>query len=137
MFETSTLLTADFLKNEMGYTMPGDASFQKAKFKAYYVSTCAYIREHHYLKLTPANIEAYLSAGEFIYDEFNTITCSISTADEREYYFKLAMAKQLIYDFTGGRGAMLRGADNRFNVCADFVDPIKMLGLYQRSPDVI
>lgn len=134
MFKHATLLSKDFLRNELGYKMPLDAATQKAKFKDYYISTCAYIREHHYLKLPPAAIEEYLLMGEYVYDDFNRITCPITYADERKYYLLFAMGKQLIYDFSGGRGAMIRGSDNRFNLCTDFVDTIKLLGLYQRTP---
>lgn len=134
MFKHATLLTADFLRNELGYHMPLDAATQKAKFKDYYISTCAYVREHHFLKLTPAALEEYLQAGEYTYNAQARIKCPLAHEDERKYYFMFAMGKQLIYDFTNGRGAMIRGADKSFNLCDDFVDTIKMLGLYQRTP---
>lgn len=137
MFNNATKLTVDWLKNNEGYAVPGSDTFQRTKFTDYYVSTCAYIREHHYLRLTPEQIEIYITVGEVEYDEDITLTCRITDATERADLFRSAQAKQLIYDCTAGRASMLRGEDQKTAVCPDFVDRLKMLGLYQRTPNTI
>ena len=137
LFKDATILTADFLKNEFGLNLGMPAEIEQAKFKDYYLTTCEYIREHYYLEPTNTQIEAYLLTGTYTYDTEHVVTCAITDETMRKYIFLHAQAKQLLYDKLGGRGAMLRGEDKQFNVCPDFVNDIKMLGLYQRHYAII
>lgn len=138
MFDNSTMLTKEWLLNEMSYEMEGFPKWQENKFKDYYTIICGFIRDRHFLRLSPAEIEEYITNGEYTYTsadigEVVKITCNITDKDERAYYFKLAQAKQLIYDFNNGRAAMIRGEDMRYGVCADTINALKILGLRQRT----
>ena len=139
MFNASLLLTTDFMVNDMGYERASEwgSVLATSIYKDYYMNACAFIHENFYLKPTTAEIESFVLDGEYTFtDTLENETIVVSTVEEqseRIYLFKAAMAKQLIYDVEGGRGSMIRGEDERFNVCFDFISRIKMLGLYQRT----
>lgn len=137
MYKDVTKLTADWLKNNEDYDLPGSSAYREAKCRDYYLAVCSYIRDNHFLKLTPEQIEVYIADGEVevvhVDGSVEHLSCRIKNAEEREYLFLSAQAKQLIYDCISGRASMLRGEDLRYNVCWDAIDRLKMLGLYQRT----
>lgn len=134
MFENATLLTSDYLINELGYTIDGGSSFQRAKFKDYYIDTCSFINENHFAKPSMSNIEEYLSVGAVNIGK-TFIKSNIANENERKDLFKRAMGKQLIYDMLNGRASMFRGEKD--GICLDMVKLVKMLGLFKRTPFVI
>lgn len=132
MFENATKLQADDLRNKTGFELPMPATLRDNRFVEYYLSACAYVAEHNYLRPSPSQIEAFLKDGE-VEIKGSKLISPIEDEGERKFMFIMAQAKQLIYDYTNGRGSMLRGEDKRYNVCEDFVTYIKQLGLFQRT----
>lgn len=116
----------------MGFETKFNTILENAKFNDYYYAICDYIREVFYLEPSNEQIESYLLNG--VIEEH---ICPITDAEERVYVFKRAMAKQLIFDMTNGRGAMMRDDSQHFNVCPDTYGAIKSLGLYQRNYGVV
>jgi len=114
MFENATILDGDFISNELGYTLPWEPKMQKAKFRNYYVETCALLDLKHVGGITPAEIEASLNTPE------------------RKYNFKYAMAKQLIYDCQG-KNSMMRETDEKYDLCRESVRIYKALGLWREA----
>lgn len=137
MFDNITKLTGDFIKNETTLNLGMSPKGVEIKFREYYFNACNAIAELHYLKPTREQIEELLSFGEFEHVDSCgvkiVVSCPVSGEAERKYYFKMAQARQLHYDMLSGRGAMLRGEDDKYNLCPDAVDYIKRLGLYQRT----
>lgn len=132
MFTDRTMLTSDWLKNNADFEIKGTQQQQDNKFRQYYIDVCNYVNRHFYMKPTSLDIEEYIDTGLMTFGD--TIhSCKIKDRAEREYLFLLAQAKQLIYDYTNGRGAMIRGEDKGYNVNEDFKDIISSLGLYQRT----
>ena len=127
-----TLLTKDFLTNDMAYESKLPASMETAKFNDYYYAVCDYIREVFYLEPTNEQIEQIIETGIL-----GVFKCPITDKTEREYVFKRAMAKQFIFDMVNGRGAMMRDDLQGFNICLDTQSAIKSLGLYQRTFAVV
>lgn len=127
-----TLLTKDFLTNEMAFDSGMNASLETAKFNDYYYAVCDYIREVFYLEPTNEEIEQIIETGVL-----DTFVCPITDQSERQYVFKRAMAKQFIFDMVNGRGAMMRDDLQGFNICLDTQSAIKSLGLYQRTFAVV
>lgn len=138
MLENATLLTSDYLKNEMNYTLDGASAFQREKFRDYYLDICSFVRANHYTKPTMAQIEEYLTTGSYTLVNADkseeVISCPIAEESERKYLFMRAMGKQLIYDMLGGRANMFRGESKADSTCRDMVALIKQLGLFQRTP---
>lgn len=134
MFTSATLLIHDFLVNEFGYITGLSAKEEEIKFKDYYIIVCGLIKNNCYLEPSPSSIEGYLTDGEYEYDEDNIITCPIEDVDDRKEIFKRAMAKQLIYDFENGRGAMQADFEaQKRTICPDTIECLNLLGLWQRN----
>jgi peptidase E len=137
MFDNATKLTPDILMNDFSFKTPWEQKQEVNKLLEYYFNTCAVVRELYYLHPTREQIEEYITNGNYIYIDSlgneTDVICPITDVSERKYIFLAAQAKQLIYDIGGGRGAMLRGEDKKYNLCEDAIDKIKELGLYQRT----
>jgi hypothetical protein len=114
MFDNATKLDVDFLTlNGIRSGMPPLAFEEKAN--DYYALTCAYVKDN-----------------DFFHPDFAEIEARLDT-DEREKMFLKAQLKQMIYDDKGGRGAMIRGEDAKFNVCPDFVTYLRLAGFLVKA----
>lgn len=133
-----TILTTDWLKNNLDLSLNFSTTKEAATYKDYYLKICQIIYDNFYLKLMPSDIEEYIADGKFEYDENNTITCGITTLADRQYLFLLAQAKQLQYEKFNGIGGMIAdGNAQLYKVCPEVIGIIKQLGLYQRSFAVV
>ena len=130
MLENATMLDNNFMLNEVGYKLSLTDKEEKNLFKDYYIKTCNYIYENHFTRPTPQTIERVLSGLYLPTDKLNSIICSIDDINFRKYLFKLAMAKQIIYDLENGRVTMQR-ADQTYDVCPEFKSNLSFLGFVQ------
>ena len=140
MFKNITQLDDGFLNTELGFTFEGYSlkpNDKKTLYRDYYFLTCNSIRRFFYLKPTNSQIEEYIKNGTYTHTDSlgnrYDVTCPIPSEEERKYFFKMAAAKQLMFDIPSGRAAMLRGENISTNLCRDAIDYIKQLGLYQRT----
>lgn len=132
MFENATLLTSDWLdSNITGNAPKWTAAFFSIKTKEYYNKICNYIKTNFYLRPTTAQIEEYIANGTYTHtdtlDNETVVTCKITAADERIYWFKMAQAYQLVYDCDNGLSDM----------CEDTKNCLLNLGIYQRTATTI
>ena len=132
MFENATLLTTDWLDaNITGNVPKWTASMFKLKANEYYNKICNYIKTNFYLHPTVSQIEEYILNGTYTHTDTleneTIVTCKITDAEERIYWFKMAQAYQLVYDCDNGAGGM----------CDDTRDCLLSLGIYQRTPTTI
>lgn len=144
MFENITQLNDGFLNTELGFTFEGynlKPNDKKILYRDYYFLTCNAIRRMFYLKPSNSQIEEYLKNGTYTHTDSlgvkHDVVCQVESEEERKYFFKMATAKQLLYDMPSGRAAMLRGENMSTNLCRDAIDYIKQLGLFQRTLNCI
>ena len=130
MFEDATMLDNNFMLNEVGYKLSLTDKEEKNLFKDYYIKTCNYIYENHFTRPTPQTIERVLNGLYLPTDKLNSIICSIDDINLRKNLFKLAMAKQIIYDLENGRVTMQR-TDQTYDVCPEFKSNLSFLGFVQ------
>jgi len=130
MLEHATKLDSAFLKNRMNYDTKLSKQEEDNIFIDYYLKTCEYIYENHYVRPNIKMIEDVLSGLYLPADKHYSIVCSISDRELREYLFKQAMAKQLIYDMENGRTSMQKG-EQTYSVCPEFRQNLSMLGFIQ------
>lgn len=130
MLEDATMLDNNFMLNEVGYKLSLTDKEEKNLFKDYYIKTCNYIYENHFTRPTPQTIERVLNGLYLPTDKLNSIICSIDDINFRKYLFKLAMAKQIIYDLENGRVTMQR-TDQTYDVCPEFKSNLSFLGFIQ------
>lgn len=130
MLEDATMLDNNFMLNEVGYKLSLTDKEEKNLFKDYYIKTCNYIYENHFTRPTPQTIERVLNGLYLPTDKLNSIICSIDDINFRKYLFKLAMAKQIIYDLENGRVTMQR-TDQTYDVCPEFKSNLSFLGFVQ------
>ena len=130
MLEDATMLDNNFMLNEVGYKLSLTDKEEKNLFKDYYIKTCNYIYENHFTRPTPQTIERVLNGLYLLTDKLNSIICSIDDINFRKYLFKLAMAKQIIYDLENGRVTMQR-TDQTYDVCPEFKSNLSFLGFIQ------
>ena len=128
MYENVTKLTYDIAKNQFDM----EKEFSNEKYIDYYLNICQLVWDCHWAKPTPEQIEQYLEDGEFLAGT-ESVICPIHDKDMRKHLFLSAQAKQLQYDMLSGRGALLRGEDEKFNDCPDTIGRLKLLGLYQKN----
>jgi hypothetical protein len=135
MFENATKLTADWLEKNTGYKTDWSPNYTKIKLNEYYVNICNIVHDNFYLHLTDEAIEEYLLNGTYTHvdtlENETVITCKITALADRQYYFLLAQAKQLLYDINNGRASMLSGGKEA--ICKDTMHDLDRLGLWQRS----
>ena len=130
MLEDATMLDNNFMLNEVGYKLSLTDKEEKNLFKDYYIKTCNYIYENHFTRPTPQTIERVLNGLYLPTDKLNSIIFSIDDINFRKYLFKLAMAKQIIYDLENGRVTMQR-TDQTYDVCPEFKSNLSFLGFVQ------
>lgn len=130
MLKQATMLNDSFLKNKMNYDAKLTANEEENIFIDYYLKTCQYIQENHFTKPSIEIIEDVLKGAYLPTDRNYSIICTISDRELREYLFKQAMAKQLIYDLENGRNSMQK-ADHSYDVCPEFKTNLTMLGFIQ------
>ncbi len=130
MFEDATMLDNNFMLNEVGYKLSLTDKEEKNLFKDYYIKTCNYIYENHFTRPTPQTIERVLNGLYLPTDKLNSIICSIDDINLRKNLFKLAMAKQIIYDLENGRVTMQR-TDQTYDICPEFKSNLSFLGFVQ------
>lgn len=130
MLEDATMLDNNFMLNEVGYKLSLTDKEEKSLFKDYYIKTCNYIYENHFTRPTPQTVERVLNGLYLPTDKLNGIICSIEDTQLRKYLFKLAMAKQIIYDLENGRVTMQR-TDQTYDVCPEFKSNLSFLGFVQ------
>ena len=134
----NTILTKDWLKNNLALELNFSTTKAEATYKEYYLKVCQFIHDNFYLKLTPNQIEEYILNGEFEYDKDNIVSCDINEYLDRQYLFLLAQAKYLEYEKFNGKGGMISDGNARLYRHSDeFIDIIKQLGLYQRNFAVV
>ncbi len=130
MLDNATKLTHDFLLNRLGYNPKLSTTEENFLFDDYYLNTCAYINEHHFTKPSIDTVEKILNGQYFPADRVYSIICSIGSTELRKDLFKLAMAKQLIYDLENGRTSMIKD-EQTYAICPEFKQNLSMLGLIQ------
>lgn len=130
MLEDATMLDNNFMLNEVGYKLSLTDKEEKNLFKDYYIKTCNYIYENHFTRPSLKTIERVLNGLYLPTDKLNSIICSIDDINFRKYLFKLAMAKQIIYDLENGRVTMQR-TDQTYDVCPEFKSNLSFLGFIQ------
>lgn len=134
MYENATIPTTDWLQNEAGIINTWDSQYTKVKLNDYYRITCNNVRKVFYLRPTNAQIEEFIQTGKYTHTDtlgnIRTIASCITSLEERAYIFKMAQAKQLLYDISKGRAAVLEGSST---IADDSADCLKELGLYQRT----
>lgn len=135
MFDLATKLTADFLLNNYDHKTGLKGKTEEALFNDYYLNICLAIQECFYLKPTMAQIEEYILNGTYTHidslDNETDVICPVTVLADRQYLFRAAQSKQLIYDTLNGRANMIRG--ETMNLCKDSIGILKTLGLYQRT----
>ncbi len=132
MFENATILNNDFMLNEIGYDLKLKTKEENQLFIDYYIKTCSYINTNHFTKPSIDTIEKVLNGTYIPTDKLHSIICSIDSIDLKKYLFKLAMAKQIIYDFENGRTSMQR-VEQTFVVCPEFKSTLSLLGFVQKG----
>ena len=134
MYETATIPSTDWLLNEAGLISEWTPQYTQIKLKEYYRITCNNVREVFYMRPTSEQIEQFIQAGEYSHTDslgrIKRIASPVKSAEERAYLFKMAQAKQLIYDLAKGRAAVVEGVNE---ISPDSLDCLKELGLYQRT----
>ena len=130
MLGQATKLDNSFLKNKMNYDAKLTAQEEENIFTDYYLKTCQFIQENHFTKPSIEIIEDVLKGAYLPTDRHFSIICTISDRDLREYLFKQAMAKQIIYDLENGRSSMQR-TDHSYDVCPEFKSNLTILGFIQ------
>ena len=134
MYTNATMPDSDWLQNEAGLISDWQPQYLEIKLKDYYRITCNNVREVFYMRPTNAQIEQFIKTGEYSHTDRTgrnrRIASPVTSAEERAYLFKMAQAKQLTYDISRGRAAIV-GDGNV--ICADSADCLKQLGLYQRT----
>ena len=130
MLENATMLDNNFMLNEAGYKLSLTDKEEKNLFKDYYLKTCEFINRNHFTNPNIDTIESVLDGRHIPVDKINSIICSIDSTDLRKYLFKMAMAKQIIYDLENGRVTMQR-TDQTYNVCPEFNSNLSFLGFVQ------
>lgn len=134
MYENATIPTADWLRNEAGLISDWQPQYLEIKLKDYYRITCNNVREVFYMRPTNAQIEQFVQTGEYSHTDrtgrIRRVASPVTGAEERAYLFKLAQAKQLIYDISRGRAAIVGDGNT---ICDDSAGCLKQLGLYQRT----
>lgn len=133
----NTILTKDWLKNNIALELNFSTLKEEATYKEYYLKTCQLIHDVFYLEPTPSEIEEYLKNGEVTIKNIK-IVCRIKNREDREYLFLLAQAKYLEYEKYNGKGGMISdGTARAYKYSDEVIDIIKQLGLYQRSFAVV
>ena len=130
MFEDATMLDNNFMLNEVGYKLSLTDKEEKNLFKDYYIKTCNYIYENHFTRPTPQTIERVLNGLYLPTDKLNSIICSIDDINLRKNLFKLAMAKQIIYDLEKKKNTIQR-TDQTYDICPEFKSNLSFLGFVQ------
>lgn len=130
MLENATMLDNDFMLNEVGYKLSLTDKEEKNLFKDYYIKTCEFIYENHFTRPSQKTIEMVLNGLYLPTSKLNSIVCTIDDMDFRKYLFKLAMAKQIIYDLENGRVTMQR-TEQTYDVCPEFRSNLSFLGFVQ------
>jgi hypothetical protein len=112
-----TKLNDHYLENIMAFSL-GDMppNMREATYDDYYYNICALIHNYDVRKFTTSGIEEYISDDRIKRDLFLS-----------------AQAKQLIYDRLNGRGSMMRGEDEKFNVCPDALDRLRLAGFLREA----
>lgn len=132
MFET--IVTHDFLANELSLTLTVEPSVEDTICKNVYIKICNLITNTFYLHPTIAQIETYIINGSYDYDDNYTHTCNISLLADRQYFFRLAQAKQLQYEKLNGVGGLINDqTTQQGRICPEAIDIIKALGLYKSN----
>lgn len=128
-------LTYDYVKSK-GVEISVNATEEEAMYDDYFYIACEIVHNSYYLRPSISDITRYIENGVMKIGE-ETVKCPITDKKERMELWLNAQLKQLLYDYHGGRGAMIRGESASTDICRDFIRNIRLLGLYQRTKYII